>query len=140
MGLLPCIICKQHNKYISVDYLTGELIAIECSVRLKCKLCLDPVERIKHIRERIMPELLNKFSDALDPRCQILNNQKSVHFTQFLLNWTINQLEFTIQNKWKQPKGSRNIHNFKRLELLYHKWKDKKTMTQMHLILKYTIQ
>ena len=104
---------RQHLKFLAGDYLTGEQLANENGGQPKCKLCLAPVETTAHIivkcsalsdvRNRIMPELLNKISD-IQPTSQVLKNPNSNNLTQFILDCTSTNLPTEYRISGEHPR------------------------------------
>ena len=96
---------RLHVKLLAGDCLTGEVLA-SCQPHLSpaCKLCLNPLENTehvlvscnatKHIRQRILPELLNAIS-IVKPESVLLNNHPQL--CQFILDCTSINLEENIR-------------------------------------------
>ena len=88
---------RYHIKFLCGDFLTGERLGLDQGVNPQCPLCPAPVETASHIlvqcramhhvRERLLPELLNAILTA-DPTCLILVYPASPHLAQFLLDCT----------------------------------------------------
>ena len=88
---------RYHLKFLCGDFLTGERLGIDQGVSPQCPLCTAPVETadhilvncrpMHHVRERLLPELLNAIFIA-DPTCLILADPASPHLAQFLLDCT----------------------------------------------------
>ena len=88
---------RSHLQLLCCDLLTGEIIAKEQGGDPSCRLCDAPFENtehlitscspLSHIRERLLPELLNVVID-IAPNCKLLLDPYSEHLTQFLLDCT----------------------------------------------------